>query len=102
MLMLGPVLLGLEIAKDVQLLGVLVMLSFTFNSIDLVTASAALIVAILLLADRFIWFVILRPLYTTQRFRIIKNKKFLWSTGLSLIFLPTRLTWHFLLRIIKP
>lgn len=98
-LLLGPIFLGLEVARYAPLR--LTMFSFVFNSIDFLIASSALFVALALLVDRLLWWVVLRPLYAAQRFRIIENKQFLWGIGLSLIFLPTHVTWRLLRTLLR-
>jgi hypothetical protein len=101
LLVLGPILIGLEIGKYYALLGGLIMVSFPFNSIDFLIASVALFVALVLLLDRFVWFAILRPLYSVQRFHIVRNKKALLTAGLALILVPTHWAWELLTKLVS-
>jgi hypothetical protein len=94
--LLAPIFLGLNVFKYSPTAGAVMFSSFLLNSIDFIAGFAALILALLLLLHRLLWPTIQRPLYTIHRFAPIKNKKLLWTMGISLILLPTHITIEFL------
>lgn len=93
---LGPIYGGLALAKYAPHAGAMVLVSFMFNSIDILAGSAALLLALLLLLHRLFWPAIQRPLYAVYRFAPVnvplKEKKWMFTIGLALLFLPYHLT----------
>jgi hypothetical protein len=96
LLLLAPIFLGVYVFKYLPTPGIIMFLSFLLNSIDIVAGFAALILALMLLLHRLLWPMIQRPLYAIQRFTPLKNKRLLWTMGISLILLPTHITIEFL------
>src|SRR5579863_4989156 len=91
-LLLGPIYVGLALAKYALPLGAVILLSFPLNAIDILVGSAALFLALLLLLHRLFWPVVQRPLYAIYRFAPIKEKKWLFSAGAALLFIPSHIT----------
>ena len=84
-----PLKVGAEILTYAPGPGLAVMLSFMLNSLDLVVASAAVIIALILLLHRPVWWLAQRALYPVARYAPIKNKRLLFTLGIALLFLPT-------------
>ena len=82
--------IGLLAAKYSLRVGGFTILSVSFDSIDILVAFSGLLVALVLFFHRLFWPFIQRPLYVIQRFRLIKNKKWLIVTGVILTISP----WH--------
>lgn len=79
----------------------MVMFSLMFNAIDFLVGFAGLLLALLLLLHRLFWPTIQRPLYAIYRFAPIKRKRWLFATGLALLFLPTHTTGQLLRTILE-
>jgi hypothetical protein len=98
---LGPIQLGVKVFQYSQGAGMAIMFSFAFNAVDFFAGLAALVLAVLLLLHRLLWALIEKPLYVFQRYKIVRNKKLLWSVGLVLVFLPTHMSVDFVQRLIE-
>jgi hypothetical protein len=90
--LLGPIYLGTALFKYSAQAGAVVVVSIMFNSIDFLAGIAALLLALLLLFHRIFWPAIQRPLYAIYRFAPIKEKKWLFKTGVALLVLPNHFT----------
>ena len=95
-----PWVVGLAVFRYAKQLGITILFSFFLNSVDVLVCSVALIIAFLLLLDRLIWPLIQRPIYATQRFAVIRNKKALIGWGIALITLPTNTIGGMFLRLL--
>jgi len=86
---------GVKLFQHANVVGGAFLFSFFLNSVDVVAASAALILTVLLLVHRLIWPVLQRPLYAIQRFDVIRRKRWLWGLGVGLIAVavPGLPTW---------
>lgn len=84
-----PLKVGVDVLTYAPGPGLAIMLSFMLNSLDLVVASAAVILALLLLAHRPLWWVAQRALYPVARYEVIKKKWPLFALGTALLFLPS-------------
>ncbi|HMD83564.1 MAG TPA: hypothetical protein VKO18_02545 [Terriglobia bacterium] len=87
-----PMIVGEKVAKFSLWGGGTVWVSIELNLIDSIAGFAGLILAFVLLLHHLLWPMIQRPLYAICRFAPLKNKRLLWTIGLSLIFLPTHIT----------
>jgi hypothetical protein len=96
-LLLGPIRLGGALIRTFPYLGSMVVLSFMFNAIDCFASLVAVFLAVLLLIHRLAWPAVERPLYAICRFSPIKEKKWLFTTGMALILLPR----HFSIEVFK-
>lgn len=99
--LLGPIYIGLLISKYEPRVGAFILISVLLNSIDVIAGSAALVLALILLLHRLFWPVIGRPLYAIQRYAPIKNKKWLFGTGVALILLPRHITFQVLKALLE-
>jgi hypothetical protein len=88
----GPIYAGLALSKFAPQAGAMVLVSFMFNSIDLLAGFAAFFLALLLLLHRLLWPAVQRPLYAIYRFAPIKKKKWLVGTGVALLTLTSHTT----------
>ena len=100
-LLVGTVYFGVVVFKYVPNVGAFITVSVLLNSLDVLAGCAFLILALLLLLHRLFWPVIQRPLYAIQRFTPIKNKKWLFGVGLTLLLLPEHLTINVLEALLK-
>jgi hypothetical protein len=86
-----PIYAAVAIGKYAPRAGAFIAFSLLFNFIDFVAGFAAALLAFLLLVHRLFWPIIHRPLYAIHRFAPIKNKAFLFGTGVTLLFVPTHI-----------
>jgi hypothetical protein len=100
-LLLIPIQIGLKVLQHSPGAGIAIMVSFILNSIDFAAGFAVLVLALLLLLHRSLWSAVERPLYAIQRFAPIKNKKWLWRTGVVLLTLPTHTGLGFLKSLLE-
>jgi hypothetical protein len=88
----GPILLGVYIFKWFHSVGAMmsfgVMLVFALKSIDFLIAIIVLIILALIGIHWVFWFVLERPIYSCLRFKIIRDKKLLWSLIAALYAAP--------------
>jgi hypothetical protein len=84
-----PIWVGVKLMNVARYAAVMVIASVLFNGIDIVVGTAAFLLASLLLIHRIAWPLIERPLYAFQRYSPIRNKKWLFGTGLALITFAT-------------
>ena len=80
-----PFYLGVKLVPYSQVLAIAMIVSYAFNSIDVIAALAALMIAMLMLMHRLIWPLIQRPIYAIQRMTLINRKGWLWSAGVALL-----------------
>jgi hypothetical protein len=99
--LLGPIYLGIALVKYAPQAGAMVLFSVMFNSIDFLAGFAALLLALLLLLHRIFWPAIQRPLYAIYRFAPIKEKKWLFRTGVALLVFPNHFTIEVLRAILE-
>jgi hypothetical protein len=101
----GPIYGGLALAKYAPRAGAMVLFSLVFNSIDVLAGFAALFLALLLLLHRLFWPAVQRPLYAVYRFAPVnvplKEKRWMFTIGLALLFLPYHLTFALLRAILE-
>lgn len=90
----GPIYIAVLVTKYLPRFGPYIFFSILFNSIDVVAGFAAFVLAVFLLLHRLFWPVIGRPLYAIQRYAPIKNKRWLFATGVALILLPRHITFQ--------
>jgi hypothetical protein len=83
-------------------LGAVIVFSLLLNTVNFLAASAGVVVALMLLLHRSIWWPIERPIYVIQRYVSIdgkknkETKKWLFRIGLGLVLLPSHDTLEFL------
>jgi hypothetical protein len=98
---LAPIYIGIWLAKYAPQAGAMVMASIMFNFIDFLAGFAALLLAIILLLHRLFWPAVQRPLYAIYRYAPLnaplKEKKWMWTIGIALLFLP----YHFTIDVLK-
>jgi hypothetical protein len=98
---LAPIYAGIWLAKYAPHAGAMVAISFMFNSIDFLAGFAALLLALLLLSHRLFWPAVQRPLYAIYRYAPInvplKEKKWMCTIGIALLFLP----YHFTIEVLR-
>jgi hypothetical protein len=99
-LLIGPIFVGLRVARHSLVVGGAILLCFGLNSISLLTTLLMAIIAILLLVHRVFWPMLQRPLYALQRYDILKNKVALWAVALVLILLPRPQTFADLWKVL--
>lgn len=98
---LGPIYGGVALANYAPYAAGMVVLSLMFNAIDFLVGFAGLLLAVLLLLHRLFWPAIQRPLYAIYRFSPIKKKRWLFATGVALLFLPMHATVRALRTILE-
>jgi hypothetical protein len=98
---LAPIHVGIWLAKYAPQAGAMVAISFMFNSIDFLAGFAALLLALILLLHRLFWPAVQRPLYAIYRYAPLnvppKEKKWMWTIGIALLFFP----YHFTIDVLK-
>jgi hypothetical protein len=99
--LLIPIYLGVALFKYSAQAGAMVVVSIMFNSIDFLAGIAAFLLALFLLLHRIFWPAIQRPLYAIYRFAPIKEKKWLFKTGVALLVLPNHFTVEVLRAILE-
>lgn len=62
----------------------------SFNLIDGMAASVVVIFLAAIVFHRLFWPTLERPLYSLNRFGVIRNKKFLWAIGLACVIGPVQ------------
>jgi hypothetical protein len=80
-----PIWVGVKLINVAHYAAAMIVASVLFNGIDIVVGTAAFLLAFLLLIHRIAWPLVERPLYAFQRYSPIKNKKWLFGTGVTLI-----------------
>ena len=90
--LLSPIYVGLQLFKIAPQVGAAIFASLLFNSIDVLAGFAAALVAVVLLVHRLSWPILQRPLHAMYRFSPLKQKRWLVTVGLILLFLPRHLT----------
>jgi hypothetical protein len=80
---IGPIMLGVYLIKwffhVVGMMSVGFILAYAMKSIDFVIAVIVFIILALIGVHAVVWFVLERPIYSCLRFRVIRDKKLLWS-----------------------
>lgn len=100
-LLLAFPLVGIALARvhgDPVVVGVFI-LGFMLNSIDIAAASLFFVLLLVILVHRLTWPLIQRPIHACARYKVITNKKLLWTVGCALILAPKGASlWRLLLQ----
>jgi hypothetical protein len=85
----GPIQLAVWVVKSpIFEAGAFLILVVMLNFGDIVACSVFFVVMLFMLLHRILWPTLERPIYFLQRYRVISNKKLLWTLAGALAFGP--------------